>query len=556
MFGHSIGGAARVHYPSGQVARTMGTLRSYTMTANRLAVRLRRADPVPSGVTTGNLERGKTTTMGLQVHPVGGDRYTAPMDTHTTLPQILRSGRGKSTLGVRRAVQRALSTTLLLTLMAGMAVQSVAAQDAPAGEPAGTLVPGMITVQGIVALDDSRDAGSFDYLIDVTASAAVAEGYRLAGAGEQAFIAVDSATNRTIGAGSTDADGIAVLTGEVGARFYIQEIDDPNVPFGTNDIFLPFDDPNPAVAVTAIEYVNGGPASVAPSVEPTVEPSSEPLPSGAVTGTILPGAITVQGLVVEDPDRVGQTDYLLNVTAAARVGDFRPAREGEQTYQVVDLTSNQVIDSGTTDANGEVILDGEVDAAYYVVEIGDTGAVPGTDSLFYPAGDPNAYISLTAVRYVAVLDPAPESPSPSPATSTSPSPAVSDSPSAPAGLGSPSPVASNPASSIDPSPSGAAGEPPMVSDTGTVSPIPATSDAFGTGDSVDVVAAGDGMAGPSAATSRPAAPVISERANIGTLPNTGSGSGQDPSSMTGLALLLVAMTALAGAGLALRRRNA
>jgi hypothetical protein len=471
------------------------------------------------------------------------------MDTHTTLPQILRSGRGKSILSVRRAVLRALSATLLLTLLAGMAVQSVAAQDAPAGEPAGTLVPGMITVQGIVALDDTRDAGSFDYLIDVTASAAVAKGYRLAGAGEQAFIAVDSATNRTIGAGSTDADGIAVLTGEVGARFYIQEIDDPNVPFGTNDIFLPFDDPNPAVAVTAIEYVNGGLASVGPSVEPTIEPSSEPLPSGAVTGTILPGAITVQGLVVEDPDRVGETDYLLNVTAAARAGDFRPAREGEQTYQVVDLASSQVIDSGSTDADGQVILDGEVDAAYYVVEIGDTGAIPGTDSLFYPAGDPNALISLTAVRYVVAFDQAPESPSPSQVESTAPSPAVSDSPSAPAGPGSPSPVASNETPPVASSPSGAAGEPPVVSDTGTAS------DASGTGDSVDVVAAGDGIAGPSAATSRPAAPVISERADIGTLPNTGSGGGQDPSSMVGLALLLVAVTALAGVGLALRRRN-
>ena len=465
-----------------------------------------------------------------------------------------------------------LAVALVLTLTGGLALRSAAAQELPPPDATGTIVPGMVTIQGIVALDNTRPAGSFDYLIDVTASASVADAYQIAGEGEQAFIAVDATTGDTIGAGATDANGIAVLDGEVGGEFYIQEVDDPNQPFGTNNIFVPDDGFSPAVSVTAIEYVNSGPAPVEPSDAPTEQPSSEPLPPGAITGTILPDAITVQGLVVEEPERAGQTDYLLNVTAAAEAGNFRPAREGEQTYEVYDLDNNTLIDSGSTDANGIVVLDGEVDGRYYVAEIGDTGSFPGTDSLFYPAGDPNAYVALTSVRYVVALDPAPADPSPSVAESdpSIPSPSVADS-LEPIVSDSPDPVESD-------SPN------PSVADSSSPAASNAEADADGASEaSDDAVVAGDGIPQPGstasrsatsttsttashpatgAAASRPAAPIISEREDIGTLPNTGTGTGtgtgigSDSAAMSWLALLIVALVGLVGAGIVIRRRGA
>ena len=346
---------------------------------------------------------------------------------------------------------------LVLTVLAGAGAGPTRAQDEPPGpNVAGTVVQDMLTIQGIVAQDNDR-AGSYEYLVDITASADVADGYRLAGAGEQTYIAVDSTTFKDIDAATTDASGVAILDGEVGASFYVYEVDDVDaggIPLGTDDLFLPFDDPNPAITLTGIYYVAGPAVEPEPTVAPPAGPSAEPVPPGTATGTILPDAISVQGVVVEDADRAGETDYLLNVTTTAEVGDFRSARAGEQTYQVVDLASSTVIDQASTDANGQAVLDGEVDAAYYVVKIGDTGAIPGTDSLFYAAGDPNAFIALTAVVYVAQLEPDP-SPSPSPDRPVSPSPVGSERPAAsPSVAERPSPVAGSsddPGPSVDPS---------------------------------------------------------------------------------------------------------
>lgn len=447
----------------------------------------------------------------------------------------------------------ALALAVALTLILGSTTTLVAAQ----GEPTGTILPGMITIQGIVAEDTER-AGSYDYLIDVTASFDVADAYRVADAGEQAYVVVDSATGNTIDADETDANGLAVLDGQVGAEFYVYEIDDLGNPLGTDDLFVPADSANPAISITSIFYVQGTPESVAPSVDPTVEPSTDPLSSGAATGTILPNAISVQGLVVEDPVRAGETDYLLNITAAAEAGDFRAAAEGEQTYEVVDLVSNQVLDSGTTDANGQVVLDGQVDASYYVVEVGDTGSIPGSDSLFYPAGDPNAFVVLTGVVYVGQLDPV-ASPSPSPSIIDSPSPEPSLDPvSSPSGATVPSDI---PGTSDDETPSA----------PGPASALPSGSaanpddDADGTGSDDDMVpgddttpdsgADGDRTAGPSAAGSRDAAPVISERDDISVLPNTGAGPGTPGPSSAGLATLFVALLGISVAGIVFGRRT-
>lgn len=465
------------------------------------------------------------------------------MDTRTLSCQRLRSRQGRPLTGPPLVViARSVAVVVLLLAVLAGGGGSAVAQDAVAGTAAGTVIPDMITIQGIVAQDNDR-AGSYEYLVDITASAEVADGYRLADEGEQTYIAVDSRTFRNIDVASTGANGIAILDGQVGASFYVYEIDDVDaagIPIGTDDIFLPANDPNPAITLTGVFYVAGPAVEPEPSVVPTVEPSAEPLPPGTATGTILPDAISVQGIVVEDPDRAGETDYLLNVTTAAEVGDYRSARAGEQTYQVVDLASSTVIDRASTDANGQVVLDGEVDAAYYVVETSDTGAIPGTDSLFYATGDPNAFIALTTVVYVSRLEPVP-SPSPSPVLpDSSASPIASESPVAsPSDIASPSPVASASADSDRTDPAD-----PSQSASNTDQP----------GGSVSVqpsAVMGDGIAGPSVASSRAAAPVISARDDIDTLPDTGAGPEAASTSLAPLAALL----AIAALALALRFRR-
>lgn len=371
------------------------------------------------------------------------------------------------------AVRRFLTIGLVLS---AALVGLVAAPPAPAGAQnaaaTGTVVEDMITVQGIVALDDSR-AGSWDYLIDVTASLAVPDGYRVAGPDEMAFYAVDSVTDGTIGVATTDANGIAVIDGEVGATFYLFAQTDADLPpFGTEDLFIPASDSAPALSVTAVQYVaNPTPApSVAPSVDASVAPPS-PGPSGGGVGILLPDAITIQGLVVEDAARAGETEYLLGVTAAA-TGDFRAAAAGEQTYESRDLSTDAVIDRATTDADGVAVLDGQVDAPYYVVETSDTGAIPGTASFLYGQGDPNAYQRFAVIVYVAGIVPsvsasastaasasASTTPSLIPSSSPSVTPSASSSASASDTLGaSPTPAGSSPASAV-PSPA-ASGEPP------------------------------------------------------------------------------------------------
>lgn len=561
----------------------------------------------------------------------------------------------------RDAVRRLLSAGLVLT---AALVGLVAAAPAPAGAQdaaaTGTVVEDMITVRGIVALDDSR-AGSWDYLIDVTASLAVPDGYRVAGPDEMAFYAVDSVTDGTIGVATTDANGIAVLDGEVGATFYLFAQADADLPpFGTDDLFIPASDPAPALSVTAVQYVaNPTPApSVAPSVDASVAPPS-PGPSSGGVGILLPDAITIQGLVVEDAARAGETEYLLGVTAAA-TGDFRAAAAGEQTYESRDLSTDAVIDRATTDADGVAVLDGQVDAPYYVVETSDTGAIPGTASFLYGQDDPNAYQRFAVIVYVAGIVPsvsasastavsasASTTPSLIPSSSPSVTPSASSSASASDTLGaSPSPAGSSPASAVPSASPAASGEPPSGARVTITTAVPLpdgaevcldaicqTLDAaplsrqaatvpfarsVGTGrdliaqaiipagtvivfedvppgdytltvsfagellytetvtvvagqpvsvviderDRVDPPAAvdGDGLAGmgldaSSVPTSRPVAPVVTDRSGVGSLPDTGSGvSGGAPGGAAwSLVALGLALAAVVMAGVVLGR---
>ena len=61
-------------------------------------------------------------------------------------------------------IRAALALAVALTLLVGLTSAPAARAQA-----SGTLVPGMVTIQGIVAQDTDR-AGTYDYLIDVTAS--------------------------------------------------------------------------------------------------------------------------------------------------------------------------------------------------------------------------------------------------------------------------------------------------------------------------------------------------------------------------------------------------
>ncbi|HEV2529728.1 MAG TPA: hypothetical protein VGT61_14865 [Thermomicrobiales bacterium] len=329
-----------------------------------------------------------------------------------------------------RAV-RLLASIALLLAVALLALPAPAGA-APAAQtnqaPTGTVLPGMVTIQGVYVQDDAR-AGSFDYFVDITATADTGD-YRIPDpvADPQTYLVIDSTNGALIDIGSTGAGGIVVLDGQLDAPFFIAEFRDEVQPFGSDDILVSSAQQYQTVSVTGVVYepVTGPPASVAPSVAPPSAVPSEtvpasPLPSGTATGTILPGAVTIQGLVFEDPARAGEIDYLINVTAAQDVGDYRTAREGEQTYAVVDLTTEQVIDSGSTDANGIVVLDAQTDASYYIVELSDTAEIPGTASLIYPAGDPNAYISVVGIVYVTDLDPVAPSVEPSTAPSVVPS---------------------------------------------------------------------------------------------------------------------------------------
>ena len=313
---------------------------------------------------------------------------------------------------------RAVRLLATVALLLAFAVLSLAAPAgaAPAAQndqaPTGTVLPGMVTIQGVYVQDDAR-AGTFDYFVDITATADTGD-YRIPDpvADPQTYLVIDATNGALIDIGSTGAGGVVVLDGQLDAPFFVAEFRDEVQPFGSDNIVVSSAQANQTVSVTGVVYevVAGVPASAEPSIAPpTPDPSdttpASPLPSGTASGTVLPDAVTIQGIVFEDPDRAGEIDYLINVTATQDVGEYRLAREGEQTYLVVDFTTGQVIDSGSTDANGMVVLDAETDAAYYIVEQGDTATIPGTATLVYATGDPNAFISVVGIVYVDDLDP-------------------------------------------------------------------------------------------------------------------------------------------------------
>lgn len=413
----------------------------------------------------------------------------------------------------------------------------------------GTVIAAMVTVQGLV-VDNTARAGQYDYLIDVTASSAVGD-YRPAGAAEQTYIAVDASTNQVIDSGTTDANGVAVLDGEIGAPFYVYEAGDQNNPFGTTNLTYPADQTDATVFITGLQYVAG--SAPEPTVTPTVVPSEtvEPPPSGAASGTVVANQISIQGIVFADPSRAGQVSYSRDATQANALGNYRLAREGEQTYTVYDLATNGVIDQGSTRPDGTVTLAGETGASFYVVESDDTGTIPGTDSLFVPSDAPDPTVLLYGIVYVSALDTTPtaeptDTPTDEPTVvpTDTPTAPVSDEPTAvPTDQPTDAPTASatdvpTDAPTIEPTDTPA----PPASDTPTaVPPVAGTSGDGGTGRS------GDGMAiaptstvSRATATERPAAPVQTDRSGVSTLPNTGTGT-VSTGLATGAVLPLIAL---------------
>ena len=408
------------------------------------------------------------------------------------------------------------------------------------GGATGTVIADMVTVQGLV-VDDTARAGQYDYLIDVTASSALGD-YRPAGQAEQTYIAVDATTNQVIDSGTTDANGVAVLDGEIGAPFYVYEAGDQNNPFGTTNLTYPADQTDATVFITGLRYVAG--SAPEPTVTPTVVPSetAEP-PSGTASGTVVANQITIQGIVFADPSRAGQVSYSRDATQANALGNYRLAREGEQTYTVYDLATNGVIDQGSTGPDGTLTLDGETGASFYVVESDDTGTIPGTDSLFVPSDAPDPSVLLYGIVYVSALDTAPTV-TPTVVPTATPAAPVSDEPTAvPTDQPTDVPTASatvvpTDAPTIEPTGTPA----PPASDTPTAGPpVAGTAGDDGTGSSGDgMVIAPTSTVSGARTTERPAAPVQTDRSGISTLPNTGTGT-VPAASARGAVLPLIAM---------------
>ena len=435
-----------------------------------------------------------------------------------------------------------IGAVLALALVIPALTAAPAARAQVGGGATGTVIPNMVTVQGLV-VDDTARAGQYDYLIDVTASSAVGD-YRPAAEAEQTYIAVDATTNQVIDSGTTDANGVAVLNGEIGAPFYVYEAGDQNNPFGTTNLTYPADQTDATVFITGLQYVAG--SAPEPAVTPTVAPSDSaaPLPTGVASGTVVANQITIQGIVFADPSRAGQVGYSRDATQASALGNYRLAREGEQTYTVYDLNTNGVIDQGSTGPDGTVALDGETGASFYVVESDDAGAIPGTDTLFVPSDAPDPSVMLYGIVYVSAIDAAPTTePTVAPTdvptdvpTETPVAPVVDTPTTAPTEVptavgtgiptGEPTIAATDVATDVPT-------DTPTVpaSDTPTAAPpVAGTTDDDGTGRSGDGMAITPDSAASGAAsevtTARPAAPIQTDRTGVSTLPNTGTGGAQ------------------------------
>lgn len=199
--------------------------------------------------------------------------------------------------------------------------------------PAGTGVADVITVQAYLVVDDAR-AGTVEYSGDVVSAEAIdtplttpAPGY--------GFASIDSTTGISLEQAVTDASGVVVLDGEVGAPLYVMAQDDPN---GSRDytltegetllvravIYVHSSTPSPAPSTAPSAQgpapsVTGGDGMTAPSVAGTTPSGSTALPntgSGAVRGGTSPWVSLLLTL------------FAVAVVAAATAGLIRGRREG------------------------------------------------------------------------------------------------------------------------------------------------------------------------------------------------------------------------------------
>lgn len=209
--------------------------------------------------------------------------------------------------------------------------------------------------------------------------------------------------------------------------------------------------------------------------------------------------MTITAFVEQNDALAGETDYLdENTVSTDAAGDRRPAAAGELTFVVVDSATNTPLDQGSTDSDGIVVLDAELDVPFFVYEVSepDDGVYGSPDITL--TGDET--VDLQVTRYVAV-----QQESAAPSATASGSATASSSP-----LATPSGTASL-TLSVAPSDDG----------TGMPSTAPAAST---TGTSV--------------------------------LPNTGSGPGASesvPGAVLWLTLLAVALALVGAIGVRVRR---
>jgi hypothetical protein len=85
-------------------------------------------------------------------------------------------------------------------------------------------------------------------------------------------------------------------------------------------------------------------------------------------GVIAPDAISVHVRIIEDDADAGLFVYGIDAPETGR-----PATGGERTIATVDVMTGIVIDVGTTDGAGRLIMDAEYDVPFTVVAFGDSG---------------------------------------------------------------------------------------------------------------------------------------------------------------------------------------
>ena len=253
----------------------------------------------------------------------------------------------------------------------------------------------------------------------------------------------------------------------------------------------------PSAGSSASASIAASPSSsTSASASASTSPSASPSPA---VGSPALDAVVLEAFIEQDDAQAGETVYTDEATVGTTAaGDRRPATEGELTCVVVDSATNTVLDQGSTDADGIVVLDAETGALFFIYKVAEPDGTFYGSPDFLLIGDETLDVEVT--RSVAI----------------------------------------QPASaSLVASGSAAASTVPRASATSSASPAPSAA------------VSDDGTTMPSAA------PSGSSVGGTSALPNTGVGTGPPAGgrgSMLWLALLGTALARVGAAGLRAGRR--